>query len=47
MVNLECAGGAACLVSGAPEKGDVHLNCAGGKPLPCGEDVLVCNRSCP
>jgi hypothetical protein len=47
MANVDCAGGAACLVRGAVEKGEVHLGCAGAKPLECGNDVQVCNRSCP
>jgi hypothetical protein len=47
MANVDCAGGAACLLRGALEKGDVHLGCAGAKPLDCGNDVQVCNRSCP
>jgi hypothetical protein len=47
MANLDCSGGAACLVRGALQKGEVHLGCAGGKPLDCGNDVQVCNRSCP
>lgn len=47
MVNVDCAGGAACLVRGAPAKGDIHFGCAGSKPLDCGNEVLACNRSCP
>jgi hypothetical protein len=46
MANVQCAGGAACLIRGIVDKGKVHLDCA-GQSQDCGDDVLVCNRSCP
>jgi hypothetical protein len=47
MADVDCAGGAACVVRGSGEKKELHFGCPGGKPLECGDDTQVCNRLCP
>jgi hypothetical protein len=47
MANVDCSGGAACLVRGTAKKDDAHLTCAGDKPQECGEAAQACNRPCP